>query len=583
MKLPLPLILLLIALTSLSACTRGKSKDENVAPAPAQTTQNPAPNTPTAAPAADDWLEGRLPASVTGGTPVDGGEVTLHLEVEPPALNGILADTDMWGQRISLGPIVESLVTLDPYDDPDYRVVPGLAERWEISEDKLVYTFYLRRNVKWHDGQPLTARDVIATWDKIQDKTTKAADARSYFGDDLSKYEAVDDFTVRFTWKKPYFMALDAFTFFPVQPAHVIEKLSGRQYNDAATNPLNRAPIGTGPFKFVEWVNGEKIVLAKHADYWGKKAHLDRITFRIVKDRSVALQLAERGELDTVEKVVSDQWVQMKDNANLRARFHRSRFADANYQWIGWNAKRPFFQDKNVRKALTMLVDRPGMIDKLMYGLYQPTECTFYWRSQECDPEVKPLPVSAAVALTLLDKAGWRDTNRNGVLDKDGVEFRFVFMIPAGSVDAERMGTKMKEDLNRVGIQMDVQTVEWSGFIKRLTKHEFDATTLLWVASARQDPMQIWHSKSRDGGSNYVDFNNPEVDQIITDARVTFDADQRRVLYRRFGAILHAEQPYTLLWVRPRLTLLSKRLKGMRESVEFWQWADWWLDPTATK
>jgi len=571
----LRLLLSVFLITSLSACTRGKSKDDKAATKPTPTAATSAPTAPVAD---TEWLDGKLPASVADGTPVDGGEVTLHLDSEPPSLNTTI-DSDWWAARITVGPIYETLVSVDPYDDPLYRHTPALAERWEVSDDKLVYTFHLRRNVKWHDGQPFTARDVIASFDKIQDQTTKAAHVRSYF-EDVARYEAVDDFTVRFTWKKPYFLALDAFTDFGVHPAHIIGKLSGSQYNEAATNPLNRAPVGTGPFRFVEWVNGEKIVLAKNTAYWGKKSHLDRITFRIVKDRSVALQLAERGELDTVEKVVADQWVQMRDNEKLRARFYRSRYADANYGWIGWNAKRPFFKDKRVRRAMTLLVDRPGMIDKLMYGLYQPTACHFYWKSLDCDPAITPLPYDPAAAIGLLDEAGWKDTNSDGVRDKNGVAFKFVFMIPAGSVDAERMSTKMKEDFGRAGVHLDVQVVEWSAFTKRLREHEFDACTLIWGGGGRQDPMQIWHSSSRNGGSNYVDFNNPEADKLMTDARVIFDEEQRRPLYRRFGAILHEEQPYTFMWVRPRLTLLSRRLKGMRESLSFWQWQDWWIAPT---
>ncbi len=554
----------------MSACTRGKSKEEK-----AVATSDVAPTT-TANASDQDWIEGRLPASTREGTPVDGGEVTVHMDNEPPSLNASI-DSDWWGSRVTVGPIYESLVTVDPYDDPRYRIVPALAERWEISEDKLTYTFFLRRGVKWHDGQPFTAKDVIATFDKIQDETTKAAHVRSYF-EDLARYEAVDDFTVRFLWRKPYFMALDAFGDFGIQPAHLIAKLTGAQYNDAATNPINRAPIGTGPFRFAEWVTGEKLVYTKNPDYWGKKAHLDRITFRIVKDQTVALQLAERGELETLERILPSQWVDMANNAKLRERFHRAASSDANYQWIGWNAKRPYFSDVRVRRAMTLLIDRKNVIEKMLYGLYRPTECHFYYRSAECDPAITPLPYDPAAAMALLDEAGWKDTNNDGVRDKGGVPFRFVFMVPTQSTDAIRLGTKMKDDFARAGIAMDVQLVEWSAFLKRLREHEFDATTLLWGGGARSDPMQIWHSSARNGGSNYIDFHNAEADKLITDARVIFDDAQRLPLYRRFGAILHEQQPYTFLWVRPRLALISKRLKGVRESLEFWQWQDWWVE-----
>jgi peptide/nickel transport system substrate-binding protein len=274
--------------------------------------------------------------------------------------------------------------------------------------------------------------------------------------------------------------------------------------------------------------------------------------------------------------ILPDQWVGMNDSA-LKDKYHRSMFFDANYAWIGWNQKRPFFRDRRVRKALTMLVDRPGMIGKMMYGLARPTTCHFYWASPSCDPALKPLPFDPVAAAKLLDEAGWKDTDGDGVRDREGVAFSFKFMLPASSVNAERMATKMKEDFRRAGIDLAIQKVEWAAYSKRLRTHEFDACTLLWVGDARGDPTQIWHSKSIEGGSNYISFRNDEADRIMEQARVTFDADKRNEMYRRFGAILHEEQPYTFLHVRPRLSLVSKKLHGVRETLQYWQFEDWYL------
>jgi peptide/nickel transport system substrate-binding protein len=358
----------------------------------------------------------------------------------------------------------------------------------------------------------------------------------------------------------------------------VIAKLSAAQYNDAATNPLNRHPIGTGPFRFVEWESHAKLVFARNEAYAGRKAYLDRLVFRIVSDREVALQLAERGEVDLVYKLTAEQWVHM-NAAAYEPHWYRSRFYASTYTWIGWNETRPYFADKRVRRALTMLTDRPGIIDKMLYGLPKPTTCHFYWASPDCDPDQKPLPYDPEAAVKLLDAAGWTDHDGDGVRDKDGKPFHFVFMVPTVSIEAGRWGTKIKEDFAHVGIEMDLQLVEWAAFFKRLTDHDFDAATLLWGGDARGDPTQIWHSSGIHGGSNYISYQNPALDKLIERARGTLDGPARSTLFRQFGAILYDEQPYTFMFVRPEMDMLSKRIKGARPSLQWWQFEDIWLDP----
>jgi peptide/nickel transport system substrate-binding protein len=551
-------------------CVEGKPKGAGAAKSAA--------NTGSGTGEADShWQKGTLPPSVTEGTPKRGGEVTIHVFSEPPSLNPIV-DSDRWAKRLVAHHVYEALVGVDPYDHPEYDYVPELAESWDVSDDHLVYTFHLREGVKWHDGKDFTARDVIATYDKIRDETTRAAHIRSYL-EELDSYEALDEHTVRFTWKRPYFLAMDTpFFDVPIQPAHLIAELSGTDYNEAATNPLNRHPIGTGPWVFERWQAGEKIVYSRNGAYWGDQAHLDRLIFRIVTDESIALQLAQREELDLVTRVEAEAWAHM-DEETLRTKYHRSKFYDNNYAWIGWNLRRPYFEDPEVRRALTMLVDRRKMIDKLFYGLYKPAHCHFYWASEACDFDYEPLSYDPPAAAKQLQDSGWSDSNEDGVRDKNGVELSFTLMVPASSEAAARMATKLKEDFARAGVAMDVQRVKWSSYLTRLREHEFDACTLLWGGSTpRMDPTQIWHSSSVRGGSNYIGFESDKADQIMEDARVIFDDDKRNALYKELGQLLWKRQPYTFLWVRPRLSLLHERVKGARDSLMFWQYRDLWVD-----
>lgn len=523
----------------------------------------------------DDWELGRLPETPPSEQPRIGGEIVVRINTEPPSLNTIV-DSDAVAARLTEHRVYESLVGIDPYDHPNYRLRPELAERWEVSADRLVYTFWLRRSVKWHDGFSFSARDVIATFDKVRDPTTKAVHVRAYT-QDIEQILALDDYTVQFRFKRPYFLVMDGvFADVPIQPAHRIADLTGLQYNDGATNPLNRHPVGTGPFRFESWVSNQRITLVRNDRYWGRPPYLDRVAFRIVKESAIVMELAARSELDVVTRLRPEQWVKM-DRQLLGPKFHRSSHYGANYAWIGYNEARAMFQDARVRRAMTMLVNRKGILDGLLHGLAKETTCHFYFASAACDPSLKPLPYDPEQASRWLDAAGWH-MSADGFRIKDGQRFAFSLMIPVGNDDSARMATLTKEVMARAGIEMRLQRVEWSAFVKRLREHEFDACTLAWSGSPRSDPTQIWHSTSIQGGSNYVGFNSPRADKLIEAARTEFDDERRNALYRELGGLLYEEQPYTWLFVKPDLSLLHRRIRGARVTIQDFRYEDFWVE-----
>lgn len=524
---------------------------------------------------ADGWLAGELPASVLEGEPTPGGSVTIRAYYEPASVNPI-STSDGLSEWIVLHNVTEALLRPDPYDDPDYRLLPSLAARWTRSDDARIYTFELQPGVKWHDGRPFTSADVLATFEKVRSPKVKALNLRPLF-ELLDEIDAPDAHTVRFIWKQPYFLALRAIAKVPIQPAHVIKALSPEAYNDAATNRMNRAPIGTGPFRFVEWTTGEKIVLERNDDYWGKKAWLSRVVYRIVPDHTIARELTRNEEIDVWDAVQPHMWQDMND-PTLRTRFHRVRYNPASYVFIGYNARRPQLKDARVRQALTKLFPRRGLIERIQYGLVRPTGCHFYWASKDCDPSLLgSLDPDLPGALKLLAKAGWTDHDGDGVLDQNGVPLRFSLMIYPQSTVSERVATLMKEDYRKAGIEVEIQKVEWSAMVRRLDDGEFDATVLQWDTGAEHDPTVFWHSKSVGNGSNYFAFRNLRADEIMEAARVELDAERRHALFRELGVILKREQPITWLYSGARLGLVHRRLRGVRPSLEWWQPRDWWI------
>lgn len=562
-----PRALTLLTLAACSACRYWSADDKLASASTATTTVEHR--------LVDDWNAGELPDTSSGAAPQRGGEIVVRINTEPPSLNTII-DSDAVAARLTEHRIYESLVGVDPYDHPAYRHRPELAERWEISPDRLTYTFFLRRSVKWHDAVPFTARDVIATFAKVQDPNSKAVHIRAYT-QDIESIRALDDYTVAFHFKRPYFLVMDGiFADVPIQPAHRIEHLTGTQYNEVATNPLNRHPIGTGPFRLGSWVSNQEITLLRNDHYWGRAPYLDRVVFRIVKEASIVMELAAREELDVVTKIRPEQWMKM-DRSQLGAHYYRSLNYGANYAWIGYNQARSLFEDARVRRAMTLLVDRKGILNGLLHGIGRETTCHFYFESAACDPTLLPLPYDPVQASGLLDAAGWR-LAADGTRSKNGQKFTFSFMVPVGSDDSARMATLVKESMARAGVEMRLQRVEWSAFVKRLREHDFDACTLMWSGAPRSDPTQVWHSASIQGGSNYVGFRSARADALIESARTEFDDERRNAMYRELGRLLYDEQPYTWLFVKPDLSLIHRRIHGARVSIMEFRYEDFWVD-----
>ncbi len=483
--------------------------------------------------------------------PFEGGWLIYHIGAEPATLNPITA-TDVYESMINSGNIYETLVKRD---NATLDIVPLLAESWKISDDKLEYTFYIRKGIKWQDGVPFTAHDVVFSHSKIMDPQVDAPHLKNYYKD-ITSVEAIDDLTVKFTYSRPYFLALEFCGQMPIVPKHIFEK------GDFNTNEAGRHPIGTGPYRFVSWKTGREIVLRKNGSYWGESPHLDRIVFRIINDPTVAFQVLKREELDLMA-LTPIQWSRQSDSENFKRKFDKLSYFTPNYSYIGWNTRRPYFSDRRVRIAMTHLVNRELILEKILFDLGEIITSPFYINSPEYDKTIEPYGYDPTKARALLDEAGWVDHDGDGIRDKGGVKFEFEFLIPSGSETGDKISTILKEELDKVGIMMNIRNTEWAIFTTRLNERKFDAVTLGWSMGVETDPYQIWHSSQIERGSNFVGFANKEADRLIDAARTEFSRDKRIELYRKFSEIVHEEQPYTFLFCRKSTVALNKRFKGV--------------------
>ncbi|MBI2487029.1 MAG: peptide-binding protein [Deltaproteobacteria bacterium] len=482
---------------------------------------------------------------------VDGDWLIYNIGAEPATLNPITA-SDAYESTINGGNIYETLVKRD---NKTLEIIPLLADSWEISEDKLVYTFHIKKGIKWHDGVPFTSKDVLFSYNTITDPKVDAPQLRNYY-QDVKNVEVLDDYTVRFTYARPYFLALEFCGGMPIVPKHIFEK------GDFNTNPAGRSPVGTGPYKFVKWNTGSEIVLERNEGYWGKKPHIKRIVFKIINDPSVAFQVLKREELD-LAGLTPIQWSRQTQSEAFQKNFDKLSYFTPNYSYVGWNMTKPYFSDKQVRTALTHLVNRELILKEILHDLGEVVTNPFYINSPEYDKSIEPYPYNSEKAKKLLDEAGWIDHDGDGIRDKGGVKFKFEFLIPAGSETGEKIATILKEELDKVGINMQIRKTEWAVFTQRLNERRYDAVTLAWSMGVESDPYQVWHSSQAEQGSNFVGFVNKQADRLIEEARTEFNRDKRIELYRKFARIVNEEQPYTFLFCRKSTVALHKRFKGV--------------------
>lgn len=558
----LPVALAVAALV-LSACPKPTRPDAGAGPRGAAPTEA--------------WLAGRLPPSALEGTPADGGTLTIRLPSEPAGFTRF-HDQLVEGLMVkyTFATVYEALGRLDRAA-PDGPLVPNLAESWAESPDHLTLTVKLRKGVTFHDGSPFSSKDVKAVLDVIRDERNMTAAMRANLAD-LAAVETPDPRTAVIRWKRPdVFANRNLLGAVPMMPAAALA-------GDFATLPIHRAPVGTGPFKFERWEPGQAISFVRNGAYWGPKAHLDRVVFRIVKDDAVAAQLWERGELDLMLRVPPQLWRALEaptaENQWAFTGYHRIAFFENTYSWIGWNEARPFFADPKVRRALAMLYPADPVARTVDLGLEPPTTCPYSRTSASCDPAVERLPFDPARARALLDEAGWVDTNGDGVRDKASVPLKFTFLTTPYSLKMGKLLPLLQEELRQAGVEMDIEKVDASVYVVRLRDHDFDAAALAWSsADAVQDGWPIFHSSQARGGSNYVNYANPRVDALLGQIRAEFDPARRAALERQVHRALYDDQVYLFLTVRPALDAVKVRVRGLAPSLAWYDLSKVWLAP----
>jgi peptide/nickel transport system substrate-binding protein len=439
--------------------------------------------------------------------------------------------------------------------DKNMNIVGDLAESWDISKNGLVITFHLRKGVKWHDGRPFTAKDVLYTYQVTVDPKTPTA----YAGDFLKvkKAEVLDDYTFRVTYDKPFAPSLISWSS-AILPRHLLEG------QDITKSSLARHPVGTGPYLFKEWLAGQKIVLVSNADYFEGRPYVGGHVTRIIPDMATMFLELRARNIDMMG-LTPLQYTRQTENNLFRQSFDKYRYLAFAYTYLGYNLKHPFFVDKRVRQAISYAINKEEIISGVLLGLGKPATGPYKPGTWAYNENVKTYSYNPQKARELLRAAGWTKTNNDGFLEKDGLPFTFELITNQGNETRQKCAEIIQRQLKEVGIDVKIRILEWAAFINDfINKRRFEAVILGWTIPLDPDAYDVWHSsKTAPEELNFISYKNPEVDALLEKARSTFDQKLRKKYYDRFQEILVEDQPYTFLYVPDELVVISKRFRGI--------------------
>lgn len=439
--------------------------------------------------------------------------------------------------------------------DKDLRVVGELAESWEISEDNLTMTFHLRRDVTWHDGTPFTADDVKFTYELYIDPATPTAYAEAF--NQVTQVEVPDPYTFIVHYQRPYAPALISWAT-PIHPRHL---LAGQDITDS---PLARQPVGTGPYRFSEWLPGEKIVLLANPDYFEGRPYIKRVVYRIIPDSTTQFLELQTGSLDFMG-LSPLQYDRQTDTPAFRRLYNKYRYLNFGYTYLGYNLRRPLFQDKRVRQALAYAINKQEIIEGVLLGYGAAATGPYKPDTWVYNGAVERYPYNPDKARQLLAEAGWQDSDGDGVLDREGRDLAFTIVTNQGNDLRAKTGEIIQQRFKDVGVAVKLRIIEWATFLKEfINPGNFDATILGWTGGPEPDQYNIWHSsKTGPRQLNFIGYHNPEIDELLEKGRRVFDQQQRKAYYDRFQEILAEEQPYTFLYVSEALPAVSRRFRNV--------------------
>jgi peptide/nickel transport system substrate-binding protein len=424
--------------------------------------------------------------------------------------------------------------------DEHLSVQPGLAEKWEIP-DAQTYIFHIHRGVTFHDGQPLTSRDVKWTFDSLLQGKIRSTKTTSYRF--VDRIETPDDFTLVFRLKEPY--------------ATLLWNLSEGAIGIVPYGTLGemtRNPIGSGPFKFVSAEPDKEVILARNDHYWGAKARLSRVRFTVVPDPTTRALELRKGSADlAINALTADTVVALESQPNLQI----ERGPGTILSYMGFNTRDPVLGDVRVRQAIAYAIDRRPILQYIWRGFAQPASSVLPIQSWAYDPAATGFTYDPEKSRQILDAAGYRPLN--------GVRFHLT-MKTSTEESTRLLAAVLQQQFRDVGIVLDIRTFEFATFLADVTTGSFQVYSLRWIGG-NEDPDifdTAFHSHNfPPAGRNRGFYSNPRLDALIDQARRETDQKVRKRLYAQVQEILARDVPYVDLWYFDNVLVHTRRVQNV--------------------
>lgn len=481
-----------------------------------------------------------------------------------------LVSTDAYASQVQYY-VQESLVNRNP-DTMEWEGL--IAKSWQISPDGLTITFQMRDDVTFSDGVPLTAKDVVFTYNCIMNEAIAAPAERSVYGQ-ITSVEAKGDYEVVFKFKEPYFQSFGLAGGLAIMPAHFYEPYMNKPQE---FNQSKGLLLGSGPYRLADaktWTPDQgSVELVRNERYWGDvQPPFNRMLWKVIQNESARLTTYRNGEIDSYEAKPSE-YAKLKTDQQILNKSQNFEYMPpvVGYGYIGWNqqkaGKPTQFADKRVRQAMTYLTDMQRIVKDIYLDHAEQAISPFNPRSKQHDPSLQPWVFNLEKAQALLKEAGFADKNGDGILeDKDGKPFEFKMIYFQGNKSRERTVLFLKDIYARAGIKLEPSPQEFPVMQEALKKRDFDAITMGWSSGIETDIYQMFHSSQiKDEGSNFISYNNPELDKLIDEARRTVDEPKRMILWQQAERMMYEDQPYTFLIREQSLLFVDKRIQNLQMS-----------------
>ncbi len=443
--------------------------------------------------------------------------------------------------------------------DANGNVIPDLAQDWAVSGDNLIYTFTLRADVRWHDGAPFSANDVIYTINAIKSPDYRGVPYLAQRWRDVT-VKKVNTHTVQFQLPEPFVPFL-SYTTIGILPVHILKKISPSKLPE---HEFNRAPIGTGPF-VVRELDASHALLTSFKNYHQQSPHLSKIEFRFYSNSESLWSAHQRGEINGISEV---DWENDGRIASKNLNFYSAPRAE--YDVIYLNLQRVLFAEREVRQALLYALNRQLIVDLVLEGRGVVAHSPIMPNSWAYNAAAKTYSYEPDTAAALLDWSGWRDRDGDG-LREDGAGNPFSFsLLTDDNPMHQQLAERIVQQWGQVGIDAQVESISATQLVREyLRPRRFDAVLLTQrQPGVDPDPYAQWHSsQNTDAGRNYAGFANDEIDEIIEEARRVTDKDKRAALYYEFQDIFAEEVPALLLYYPHYTYGVDNRVKNVELGI----------------